>query len=85
MVIVCGLAVYKVVQLLEALLPREVMPWVKILFTVLTSLLTVTFVTDMENEVLNGFAVATVAGATHTLLRMLTLGGDYFYRKSVSR
>lgn len=84
MLIICGMAVYKVVQLLESLLPREVMPWVKILVTVILGV-GVTFVTGMDNEVVNGFAVATVAGATHSLLRMITLCGDLLQRRSVSR
>jgi len=84
MIIICGMAVYKVVQLVESMLPREVMPWVKLLFTVLLSV-GVTFVTGMDNEVVNGFAVATVAGATHSLLRMITLCGDLLLRRSVSR
>lgn len=84
MLIICGLAVYKLLQLIEALLPKEPMPWVKVLFASLLGI-GVTFVTSVENDVVNGLAIATLAGATHSLLRLATLAGDLLRRRAVSR
>jgi hypothetical protein len=84
--IIAGLAVYKIIQLADALSPREAMPWVKILLTVLVSI-GAAFVIDLDGNptehVVAGFSIATLAGATHTLLRLLTLTGDMAQRRSM--
>ena len=41
------------------------------------------FVLDLRYPLLSGLALATVAGATHSLLRLLTLLGDMAYNKSL--
>jgi hypothetical protein len=73
--VLCALAVYKVAQLLDALSPREAMPWVKLLAVTLISY-GAAAMGNLENLLISGLAVATLAGATHTLLRVLTLTGD---------
>lgn len=84
--IIAGLAVYKLIQLADALSPREAMPWVKILLTVLVSIGTA-FAIGIEgnpvNNVVAGLSIATLAGATHSLLRLLTLTGDMVHKKSL--
>jgi hypothetical protein len=84
--IIAGLAVYKIIQLADALSPREAMPWVKILLTVLVSV-GAAFVIDLDGntaeQVVAGLGIATLAGATHSLLRLLTLTGDMAHKKSL--
>lgn len=82
LLIVAGIAVYKFVQLVDSLLPKEPMPWVKLLASICCGYAAAVIV-GMEDIALAGLAVATVAGATHTLLRLLTLAGDYAQRKSI--
>lgn len=72
-----ALAVYKMVQLIESVLPKDPMPWVKILGAVLLSFV-VTFVTSLANPFVAAFAMATIAGAVHTVLRTLTFIGDRY-------
>lgn len=84
MLIICGLAVYKLLQLIESLLPKEPMPWVKVLVAALMGY-GVTFVTSVDNDVVNGLAIATIAGAAHSLLRLSTLAGDLLRRRAVTR
>ena len=73
--IICGLAVYKAAQLLDALSPREAMPWVKLLVVILLSYGAV-LLAQPDNLLISGLSVATLAGAVHTVLRLLTLLGD---------
>jgi hypothetical protein len=80
--IICALAVYKIVQILESLLPREVMPWVKVLVGIVLSYIA-TFIIEFDDRWLSGLAVATLAGAVHTLLRLLTLMGDMSFKRSI--
>lgn len=80
--LICGLAVYKVIQAIDALLPKEPMPWVKILAGVALGY-GAAFVGDMDRVYLSGLAVATVAGTVHTVLRLATLAGDLAQRKSL--
>lgn len=80
--IIGALAVYKLLQLVDALLPREAMPWVKILAGVAVSY-GASFVVGVDNYYIGGLTIATLAGAFHTLLRCLTLVGDMSYRRSL--
>lgn len=73
--LLCALAVYKIVQILDALTPKEAMPWVKVLASTAVSF-GVAAIMGAENLVVYGFSVATVAGSVHTVLRLLTLMGD---------
>lgn len=80
--IIAGLAVYKLVQVLDLLTPREAMPWVKVLVGVLLGY-GASFVLQIEDIWTSGLVVATIAGACHGLLRMITLVGDMAQRKSI--
>lgn len=80
--IIAGLAVYKLVQLLDALSPRNAMPWVKILVSTIVSYGAVALL-GVSEWWIAGLAVATIASACHGVMRLLTLLGDYAYRKSI--
>jgi hypothetical protein len=80
--IICALAVYKTVQILEAISPRETMPWVKVVVGTILSYASI-FVIHFKDRWLAGLVVATLAGAVHTLLRLLTLTGDMVHKKSI--
>lgn len=80
--IILGLGVYKMLQLTDSLLPKEVMPWVKILASVVVSY-AVCAVYGTENIWVDGAAVATLSGTVHAVLRLLTLSGDAAHRKSL--
>jgi len=67
--------VYKVVQILDALTPKEAMPWVKVIVSTLISFGAAALM-GTGNLIIYGFAVATVAGSVHTVLRLVTLMGD---------
>lgn len=80
--IIAALAVYKIVQVINSLLPKEPMPWVKVVAaTVVSYGIVIAF--QLDDPWITGLAVATVASAVHTLLRLLTLAGDYAQRKSI--
>lgn len=81
-ILLCGLAVYKAIQLIDSLLPKEPMPWVKLLASIVLGYVS-TLIVDTSNIALSGFAVAAVAGAVHSLLRLTTLVGDMAQRKSM--
>jgi hypothetical protein len=80
--VVCALAVYKFVQIVDALLPKEAMPWVKLIFGWWMSIAAVGLAGPHFGQVTFGWfilvslAVATLAGTVHTVLRLLTLWGD---------
>jgi hypothetical protein len=80
--IICALAVYKMIQILEAVSPKEVMPWVKVVVGAVLSYASI-FVIHFKDRWLAGLVVATLAGAVHTLLRLLTLTGDMVHKKSI--
>jgi hypothetical protein len=73
--VLCGLAVYKLAQILDSLTPREAMPWVKLLVVAGLSF-GAAAIAALDDLLISGFAVATIAGAVHSLLRLLTLLGD---------
>jgi presenilin-like A22 family membrane protease len=81
-IFIAALAVYKALQVILSLLPREVQPWVKVLSGVILAL-GATALAGVDNFVLSAFAVATLAGATHSVLRMVTYLGDLALRKSL--
>jgi hypothetical protein len=80
--IICALAVYKLIQIADALSPREAMPWVKVIVGVVVSYGT-TFILDFSDHWLAGLVVATLAGAVHSLLRLLTFLGDMASKRSL--
>jgi hypothetical protein len=70
-----GLAVYKAVQMLDALSPREAMPWVKVLVGILFGY-GAAFLLKMDDPAIAGLAVASIASGCHSVLRLATLLGD---------
>jgi len=79
--IIGALAVYKIVQLLDALSPKEAMPWVKVLTGMVFGYI-VSFVTHMPDRWTSGLVIATLAGTCHGVLRFITLIGDSAGRRS---
>lgn len=57
------------------------MPWVKIIAGAVLSV-GASALADLDDVVLSSIAVATLAGAVHGVLRMLTFLGDLAARKS---
>lgn len=82
--IIGALAVYKTVQVLDLLAPKEAMPWVKV---ILGTAISYAFAAGLQidNLWIAGLTMATLAGACHGVLRLITLLGDYAQRKSVVR
>jgi membrane-bound metal-dependent hydrolase YbcI (DUF457 family) len=80
--IILALFVYKIVQLLDLFAPRDAMPWVKVVVTVLVSYIAVL---AAWTEVIwrDGLAVATIAGIVHSLIRYITYGGDMARTRSL--
>lgn len=81
-ILIAALAVYKVVQVLDALSPREAMPWVKVLLGVALGY-PAAFIAGVPNVTLGGLAIATLAGTLHAILRLITLTGDMAHKKSL--
>ena len=79
--IIAGLAVYKMLQILDVLTPKEAMPWVKIILGVLLGYVS-TLLLTVPNIPLSGLVIGTIAGTVHGLLRLLTLLGDWAQRKA---
>lgn len=77
-----ALAVYKIVHVLDTLTPKEAMPWVKVIFSLLVSFI-IAFVLGMANVFIAGCAIATIAGTVHGLLRLIVLLGDMAQRKTL--
>lgn len=79
--IISALAVYKIVQVIDSLTPKEAMPWVKILFGVMVSYV-LAFAMSIPNPAVAGCAIATIAGTVHAVIRLLMLLGDMAQRKA---
>lgn len=80
--LLAGFAVYKLMQLLNCLTPREAMPWVKVLFGIVAGYGTA-FIINLPDKWTSGLAVATIASACHGVLRLITFHGDLAGRKSL--
>ncbi len=80
--LICALAVYKLLQVIDLLLPKEAMPWVKVLAGVIVSY-GASFVVEVDNLWVGGLVIATLAGVCHTVLRCLTYLGDMAHNKSL--
>lgn len=81
-IVIAALAVYKVIQVLDSLSPREAMPWVKILAGVALSY-PAGILMGVDNIAMSGLAIATLSGTIHSVLRFLTLSGDAAQRRSL--
>ena len=77
-----ALAVYKFVQVIDMLLPKEPMPWVKVVATLVISYIIVV-VLWTEKMWMDGLVVATLAGIVHSVIRMITLMGDMARTRSL--
>jgi len=77
-----ALAVYKFVQIIDMLLPKEPMPWVKVVATLVISYIVVV-VLWTEKMWMDGLVVATLAGIVHSVIRMITLMGDMARTRSL--
>lgn len=80
--VLAGMAVYKLMQLLNSLTPREAMPWVKVLAGVILGY-TTAFILNLPDKWTAGLVVATIASACHGILRLMTLHGDLAGKKSL--
>lgn len=80
--ILCSLAAYKVIQIADALTPKEAMPWVKVLFGIAIGY-TLSFSIGLYNPWISGLAIATASGTVHSVLRLLTYVGDAAHRRSL--
>jgi hypothetical protein len=80
--LICSLAVYKLLQVLDSLTPKEAMPWVKVIVGVCFGYIA-SFIVGFPHIELYGLAVAAVAGTVHSVLRLLTYAGDMAHRKSL--
>lgn len=80
--IIAGLAVYKLIQLLDSLSPREAMPWVKVLVGVAFGY-GAAYLVQVEHPYVAGMTIAAVASAWHGVMRLVTLLGDMALRKAV--
>lgn len=86
MIFIASLSVYKLLHIITSLLPREVMPWVKVLLGTLLSFLVVGIAGEdltAGKYVLFSLGVATLSSTVHTCLRLLTYLGDMAARKSI--
>ena len=77
-----ALVVYKLVQLIDSLTPKEAMPWVKIVFGIILGY-GVSFVVHTPNVFVGGCVIATLAGILHALLRLVIVLGDMAQRKVI--
>lgn len=86
--VITALAVYKAIHLTTSLLPREVMPWVKVVAGVAFSLGATALVwsrfdeSSFGNYLVSSLAVATLAGVTHSVIRLITYLGDMAARRA---
>lgn len=80
--LLAALAVYKTIQLLDALAPKEAMPWVKILVSVLLGY-AAQYPAHVDNYFIGGLVIAALAGIVHAMLRLVTLWGDVAQKKTM--
>lgn len=77
-----ALAVYKITHVLDMVTPKEAMPWVKVVFSLLVSFI-ISFVLGLPNVFIAGCVIATLSGTVHALLRLVMLLGDMTQRKTL--
>lgn len=77
-----ALAVYKIIQIFDLVIPKEPMPWVKVVATLVVSYVVVVVLwTDVIW--IHGLVVASIAGIIHSLVRMIILMGDMAKTRSL--
>jgi hypothetical protein len=77
-----ALAVYKLLQIFDSLTPREAMPWVKVLIGTVLGY-GAAFVVNSPDKWTGGLVIATLAGACHGILRLITVLGDLAVRRTI--
>lgn len=80
--LLAALAVYKIIQIIDLFLPKEPMPWVKVVATLVVSY-GIVFALWTDKIWIHGLVVATTAGIVHSLVRMITLMGDMARTRSL--
>lgn len=80
--LIAALAVYKMIQVIDSLLPKEPMPWVKILASILFGY-AAQFPAQVDNYFIGGLVIAALAGTVHAVLRLVTLWGDVAQKKTM--
>jgi hypothetical protein len=80
--LIAGLAVYKFIQFADSMLPKEPMPWVRLLASIAAGYGAAVII-GAEDIAIYGLSVAAVAGVVHAVLRLVTLVGDMAQRKSL--
>ena len=78
--VLAGLAVYKAVQMLDSVSPREAMPWVKVGLGIVLGY-AASFIVGLDHIAISGLIVATIASGCHSVLRLATLLGDMALRR----
>lgn len=81
-ILIGGLAVYKAIHVLTTLLPKELSAWITVLVGVVLGIGASWWLSE-NNVLLSGLAMATIAGATQSVLRLVTLTGDLSLRRSL--
>jgi membrane associated rhomboid family serine protease len=82
--LLAALAVYKLIQFFKALLPKKPMPWVTLLFSLTLGILAAAYI-RADDWLLYGLAIATLSGACHAVLRVITLHGDLALKRVLTR
>jgi hypothetical protein len=82
LIIIVSLATYKLMQVIDTFLPKEPMPWVKVLAGVVLGYAGA-LLANLDYPLFAGLAVATLAGTVHSVLRLLTLAGDLARKRSL--
>lgn len=80
--LIAALAVYKTIQLIDSLTPKEAMPWVKIVASILIGY-AAQYPAQVDNYFIGGLVIAALAGTIHAVLRLLTLWGDVAQKKTM--
>lgn len=82
MIFVGGLAVYKIIHLVTLAVPKDIPLWVRIVAEVVLGVAVASLLSG-RFLLFEGLAVATLAGTTHSALRLITLAGDLSLRRSL--
>jgi len=80
--LICALAVYKLLQIIDSLLPREPMPWVKNIAGAILGY-AAALIVGLDHWYIAGLVVATIAGSVQLILRLTTLLGDSIEKKTL--
>lgn len=81
-IVIGGLAVYKSIHVLTVLIKPGLDAWLKVTLGVLLGVGAAWWLGE-NNVLLSGLAMSTIAGATQSVLRLVTLTGDLSLRRSL--